>query len=104
MLRHTSASFYAPKIDRVNFCKRYGWSYNSPSPDRYIDFAKIDQKKVNEVVKAEKYGEMKKELDDNKAKMADIKQTMEDMQKQQEHTNKVLEALALEKKIKGVGK
>ncbi len=82
MLRHTSASFYAPKIDRVNFCKRYGWSYNSPSPDRYIDFAKIPQKKVVDMAKAEQYGEMKKELDDNKAKMVEMKDNFSKQQQQ----------------------
>lgn len=70
MIRHTSATFYAPKLDRVTFCKRFGWSYNSPSPDRYIDFAKVTENKVVEIVRTEQYSEMKRELEDQKAKMA----------------------------------
>ena len=66
MLRHTSATFYAPKLDRVTFCKRFGWSYNSSSPDRYIDFAKVSENKVVDMVKTEKIHEIKKELDDFK--------------------------------------
>ncbi len=100
MLRHTSASFYAPKIDRVNFCKRYGWSYNSPSPDRYIDFAKIPQKKVVDMAKAEKYGEMKKELDDNKAKMEDLKQTMANQLNMQNQLLARMELIEIYKKKK----
>ncbi len=100
MIRHTSASFYAPKLDRVNFCKRYGWSYNSSSPDRYIDFAKISQKKVIDVVKAEKYQEMKQELDGQKAKVQEMKDKFSEQQDQLTHMNKILEALALEKKLK----
>ncbi len=69
MLRHTSATFYAPKLDRVTFCKRYGWSYNSPSPDRYIDFAKVTENKVVDIVQSEQYGEMKKKFNEQKLKL-----------------------------------
>lgn len=67
MLRHTSATFWAPKLDRTTFCKRFGWSYNSPSPDRYIDFAKVHQNKVVELVKSEEHTKLMATIDDLKA-------------------------------------
>lgn len=60
MLRHTSATYYASKLDITTFCKRDGWSYNSKSPDRYIDFAKVDESKVIDIIKQVKVNEQKK--------------------------------------------
>jgi len=84
MLRHTSATFYAPKLDRVAFCKRFGWSYNSPSPDRYIDFAKVNENKVVEMVKGEKIQDLKKELDEFKIRNQALTDQMSIMQKEME--------------------
>lgn len=82
MLRHTSATHFAPRLDRVSFCKRYGWSYNSPSPDRYIDFSKVSQQKVKDVVRTEKYHEMRMELEEQKLKILEQKKQINDMPRQ----------------------
>jgi integrase len=36
MLRHSSATYWAPKMNRYQFCAKYGWSFGSDMPDRYI--------------------------------------------------------------------
>lgn len=36
MLRHSSATYWAPKMNRYEFCAKYGWAFSSNMPDRYI--------------------------------------------------------------------
>ncbi len=35
-MRHSSATYWAPKMNRYQFCTKYGWSFKSDMPDRYI--------------------------------------------------------------------
>ena len=91
MLSHTSASYYASRLDRATFCKRFGWSYSSPSPDRYIDFAKVTENKVVDIIKTEKYNEMKSQLDDVKLQNSLMQQKFEDMVKRMELIEKYKE-------------
>ena len=37
MLRHSSATFYANKLNRYQLCYRYGWAFSSRMVDRYLD-------------------------------------------------------------------
>jgi len=36
MLRHSSATYWAPKMNRYQLCGKYGWAFSSDMPDRYI--------------------------------------------------------------------
>lgn len=36
MLRHSSATYWASKMNRQLLCTKYGWSYKSSMPDQYI--------------------------------------------------------------------
>lgn len=99
MLRHTSATFWAPKLDRVTFCKRFGWSYCSNVPDRYIDFAKVGEGKVVEIVKAEKYTVLSNELENQKIQNLNLQDRLNEQEKQMERMNKILKALTTEKNI-----
>ncbi len=50
LLRHSSATYYAPLLSRAAFCYRYGWSYRSNMADRYIDREALnDQESVRAV-------------------------------------------------------
>lgn len=90
MLRHTSATYYAPKLDRVTFCKRYGWSYNSQSPDRYIDFAKVSESKVADIIEGEKFGELKRELDKEKEQNKLLQDKVNGLMKDQHNTTELI--------------
>jgi site-specific recombinase XerD len=46
LLRHSSATYYADKLNRQQLCKRYGWTFSSRMPDVYIDRAGIDETEV----------------------------------------------------------
>ena len=37
MLRHISATYWAPKMNRYQLCAKYGWAFSSNMPDRYIE-------------------------------------------------------------------
>lgn len=72
-LRHTSATYFAKKLDRVSFCKKYGWSYTSNTPDRYIDFAKVTQDHIIDLMEHDKIGELKKENQELKLQINQLK-------------------------------
>ena len=37
MLRHSSATYWAAKMNRYQLCAKYGWAFSSDMPDRYIE-------------------------------------------------------------------
>ncbi len=37
MLRHSSATYWAAKLNRYQLCAKYGWAFSSDMPDRYIE-------------------------------------------------------------------
>lgn len=61
-LRHTSATYYAQKIpDRATYCKRFGWSFASKMPDRYISWANIYEKRTVEAIEVDEISKFKNE-------------------------------------------
>lgn len=96
MLRHTSATYYASRLDRSSFCKRFGWSYSSTSPDRYIDFSKIEEDKVIDIIKKDQNMELSNELEQLKVRNQALQDQLEMMKKQEERI-KQMEALMMQK-------
>lgn len=76
ILRHTSATYWAKKLDRVSLCKRFGWSYSSDTPDRYIDFAKVTQDNIIDLIEVDKIGQIKQENQELKDELRTIKKYM----------------------------
>jgi integrase len=37
MLRHSSATYWAARMNRYQLCAKYGWAFSSDMPDRYIE-------------------------------------------------------------------
>lgn len=60
MLRHSSATYWAPKMNRYQLCAKYGWAFSSDMPDRYIErkgiiFEQIAEKRdVDQTTKLQK--------------------------------------------------
>ncbi|MFH1683131.1 MAG: site-specific integrase [Candidatus Woesearchaeota archaeon] len=79
MMRHTSATYYAPKLDRATYCRRFGWSFASRMPDRYIDWAKVMEKKTVEIVRSDDFGEVRKENLHLKEELARQREEMQGM-------------------------
>jgi integrase len=83
MIRHTSATYYATRLDRTSFCKRFGWSYGSDSPDRYIDFTKIEEKKVAEIINKEENQLQNLEVEQLRIQNSQLKERMDKMEEMQ---------------------
>ena len=43
LFRHSSATYYADKLNRQELCIRYGWRFRSPMPDRYINRSGVEK-------------------------------------------------------------
>lgn len=88
LLRHSSATYYADKMDRTNLCNRYGWAYSSNMPDIYINRTGVKEKKIADEFKAMKNKDLMKELDDIKeaSKIEKLKsaQELENIKQSQE--------------------
>jgi len=48
LFRHSSATHYAPKLNRQELCYRYGWRFSSDMPDVYISRAGMLSKELDE--------------------------------------------------------
>ena len=104
MIRHTSATYYAPKLDRATFCKRYGWSFASKMPDRYIDWAKISEKKTVRIETESEISTLKKQNRVLYEELNMIKESLQERKKYDSAITKILEVMehnpALKEKIK----
>lgn len=63
LFRHSSATFYASKLNRQHLCYRFGWAFSSRMPDTYISRAGMVEEKVNEQFKNEELSVLKERLD-----------------------------------------
>ena len=48
LFRHSSATYYASKLNRQELCYRYGWRFSSNMPDIYISRAGMESKQLDE--------------------------------------------------------
>jgi len=62
LFRHSSATYDANKLNRYQLCYKYGWSFSSDQPDRYIDRAKINTKEIAQHYQKELQEDIMKEL------------------------------------------
>ena len=66
LFRHTSATYYANKLNRQELCYRYGWKFSSDMPDVYISRAGMESKQLDEKFKATELEELEKKFDKTK--------------------------------------
>ena len=100
MFRHTSATFYASRLDRATFCKRFGWSFSSNVPDRYLDWAKISEKKTVETVKIDEISKIRYENEDLKQKIVSIEERMKKQAEILQGTNDLMIRLLQDENLK----
>lgn len=68
LFRHSSATYYAPKMNRQELCYRYGWKFSSDMPDVYISRAGVMNKELDEKFSATEINQLKDELEKQKQK------------------------------------
>jgi hypothetical protein len=47
LFRHSSATYYADKLNRQQLCIRYGWTFSSNMPDVYIARSGVDMEELD---------------------------------------------------------
>ena len=52
LFRHSSATYYASKLNRQELCYRFGWAFSSNMPDVYISRAGMESRELDEKFKA----------------------------------------------------
>jgi integrase len=62
LFRHSSATYYAPKLNRQELCYRYGWRFSSDMPDIYISRAGMENKELDTKFSNVELGGLKDEL------------------------------------------
>jgi len=62
LMRHSSATYYATKLNRQQLCYRYGWKFSSDMPDVYISRAGMNNKELDEKFESTELNELKTKL------------------------------------------
>jgi integrase len=83
MLRHSSATYWAPRMNRYQLCAKYGWAFSSDMPDRYIERKGIIFDQIAE----------KGDIDQTIRLQKENRQLMEKMENLEQEYNKVRKAL-----------
>ena len=83
MLRHSSATYWAPRMNRYQLCAKYGWAFSSDMPDRYIERKGIIFEQIAE----------KGDVDQTTKLQKENRQLMERMEDLEREYNKVRKAL-----------
>jgi integrase len=106
LLRHSSATYYATKLNRQELCYRYGWRFSSNMPDIYISRAGMENKDLDVKFTNTELGELKDDLarlqQQTKIKderIATLQTTIADMQN---HLAQIAEVLALKPTVQEV--
>lgn len=68
LIRKSSATYYADKLNRQQLCVRFGWKFSSEMPDVYISRAGVDEGKVKEIMFNDDLNVIKKENNELKTK------------------------------------
>jgi integrase len=62
LFRHSSATYYADKMNRQQLCIRYGWTFSSDMPDVYISRTGVETKALEEKFSQTELSTVKDEL------------------------------------------
>jgi integrase len=99
LFRHSSATFYATKLNRQELCFRFGWRFSSPMPDVYISRAGMESKNLDEKFTQTELGTLKDDFTKmeqaTRIKDERIRQLEESMRLMQQNFDAVSQALDL---------
>jgi integrase len=107
LFRHSSATYYASKLNRQQLCYRYGWAFSSDMPDVYISRSGMENKELDENMAYTEISEVQAKLERQKQDSDIMKEQFEKQSKKigflMEHYDAyqdVLNELAEGRKIK----
>ena len=101
LFRHSSATYYASKLNRQQICYRYGWKFSSDMPDVYISRSGMENKELDEKFAATELETIRRENENLKAELGmaktELEKEMSEMKKEQQKNTQ-----SMETKIKGL--
>ena len=95
LFRHSSATYYASRLNRQQLCVRYGWKFSSDMPDIYIARAGVDDKEQIEKYESTKFEDLKEKL---KKQQEESRFKNDEIEKIKVILGEVVKQLALEKR------
>jgi hypothetical protein len=63
LFRHSSATYYADRLNRQQLCIRYGWAFSSDMPDVYIARTGVDSVELEQKFSSANLNTLKTSLD-----------------------------------------
>jgi len=94
LFRHSSATYYATKLNRQELCYRYGWKFSSNMPDVYISRAGMESKQLDEKFKATELEELEKKFEKEKfEKNIEIEELKQDSEEIKAENKKLAQGL-----------
>lgn len=97
LFRHSSATFYATRLNRQELCYRYGWKFSSNMPDIYISRAGMENKELDLKFTATELGSLKDDLSRLKQqnqikdeRIATFEKTIENLQRNMSMVTEIL--------------
>jgi integrase len=88
LFRHSSATYYADKMNRQQLCIRYGWRFSSPMPDRYINRVGVHQEELDKKFESTKFEDLKYTLEKQSRENSLLKQKQEILEAELEKRRK----------------
>ena len=88
LFRHSSATYYATKLNRQQLCYRYGWTFSSNMPDVYISRAGMQDNELDEKFSSTTIEEMKAIIEKQQQQNQLIKERQEILEAELEERKK----------------
>jgi integrase len=88
LFRHSSATYYADKMNRQQLCIRYGWRFSSPMPDRYINRVGVHQDELDKKFESTKFEDLKGTLEKQSRENSILKEKQEILESELEKRRK----------------
>ncbi len=106
LFRHSSATYYANKLNRQELCYRYGWRFSSNMPDIYISRAGMENPALDEKFTQTELSTLKGDLvrvtQDNQIKAQRIEELQQSVEAMRRNMEMIAEVLAANPSIREV--
>lgn len=91
MIRHSTATWLASKLNRQQLCYYFGWAFSSNMPDKYISRAGMNMQDADEKAKISTLQELQSQIEKERFEKRLIVENVENLQKESEDIKKRLE-------------
>jgi hypothetical protein len=106
LFRHSSATYYASKLNRQELCYRYGWRFSSNMPDVYISRAGMENHQLDEKFTQTELSTLKDDLvrvsQENQIKSQRIDELQQSVEAMRRNLEMITEVLARNPNIREV--